>query len=101
MGNEEKILAMLEAQGAMFETLVSGQQQINQCLDQMGSDVAALKTDFTELKTDFTELKADFTELKADVIKLKAGLSTANKKLETIAAMTHEHEHKFQKIKAI
>ena len=68
MNNEEKILVLLEKQSTVLDTLVKGQEETNQRLDKLETDVSVLKTDVSSLKTDVSVLKTDLAETKELVI---------------------------------
>ena len=75
MSNEEKILALLEAQGKTLEEhgrmLVGLQQDVS----GLKGDVAVLKEDVSGLKEDVAVLKEDVSGLKEDVAVLKEDVS--------------------------
>ena len=119
MNNEEKILAILEKHetllekqgailekhGAILEKLVSGQQHANQRLDRLEVDVKTVKADILELKA---STKRRFDDIEKKIIALSHHQDTdydtihaVNKRLDILTAVSHDHEQKFQKLKAI
>ena len=126
MSNEDKILimlekhgAILETYGAVLETLAAGQQQTSQQLDRLESNVHTLKSDVAAITSDITTLKSDVLEYKYNInrkleviekylIALSHHQDTdydfiqaTNKRIDILTAVSHDHEQKFQKLKAI
>jgi len=126
MSNEERILAILETHitllekqgetlekhGAMLENLVAEQRQTNQRLDRLESDVKVLKAETTSLKVDVLELKTSTKKRFDDIDRKITALShhqdtdydtihAVNKRIDILAAVSHDHEQKFKRLKAI
>jgi len=85
MNNEEKILVLLEKQSTVLDTLVKGQEETNQRLDKLETDVSVLKTDVSSLKTDVSSLKTDVSVLKTDLAETK----------ELVILMEHDNKQQF------
>lgn len=69
MTNEEKILALLEAQQIELKN-------INTKIGTMQEDIGQLKEDVTQLKEDVAQLKEDVDQLKEDSEITRSGVNT-------------------------